>query len=68
MKIRPVGTELMHVDGQTDRQTGSQTYRRRTDGQTDRWKDRRTDRRQMDRHEEANSLLAILQTRLKISG
>jgi hypothetical protein len=29
MKIRPVGTELFHADGQTDRQTD-----RQTDGRT----------------------------------
>jgi len=27
MKIRPVGTELFHVDLQTDRQTDRQTYK-----------------------------------------
>jgi len=43
MKIRPVGTELMHVDGQTDRQAARPTEDGRTDGQTDRWKDRRTE-------------------------
>jgi len=39
MKIRPVGAELFHADGQTHRQTG--------------------------RLEEAMSLFAVLQTRLK---
>jgi len=34
MKIRPVGAELFHADGQTDRQT---------DKQTDRQTDRRID-------------------------
>jgi len=70
MTIRSVGAELFHTDGQTDVQTDGQTYRR-TDGQTDRWKDRHIDgrtERQMDGHEGANSHLAILRMRLKISG
>jgi hypothetical protein len=52
MKIRPVGAELFHGDGQTDRQTDRQTNVRtdkKTDGQTDRqtdgWTDKRTDGR-----------------------
>ena len=34
MKMRPVGAELFHADGRTDRQTDGQTDRR-MDGQTD---------------------------------
>jgi hypothetical protein len=59
-----VGAEYVHTDVQTDLQTDGQT-----DRQTD-WKNRHTDgrtKRQMDGHEGANSLLAILRTRLKIS-
>jgi hypothetical protein len=48
MKIRPVGAELFHADGQTEGQTD-----RQTDGRTDRQTDRRTDR-QADRHDKAN--------------
>jgi hypothetical protein len=33
MKIRPVGVELFHADGQTHRRTDEQTH---TDRQTDR--------------------------------
>jgi len=33
MKIRPMGAELFHADGQTGREVGRQTQ---TDGQTDR--------------------------------
>ena len=39
MKIRPMGAELFHAGGRTDRQT--QTDR---DGQADREADRQTDR------------------------
>jgi hypothetical protein len=61
MKIRPVGAELFHAEGQTDgrtdrrtdRRTGRQTYRR-TDGRTD-------------RHGEANSRYAVLRTRLTVT-
>ena len=56
IKTRPVGAELLHADGQTDRRTGGQAdgrtetdgqRQRRTDGQADEQtdRDRRTDRR-----------------------
>jgi hypothetical protein len=38
MKTRPVGTELFHADGETDRETDGETDRQR-DGQTDRQTD-----------------------------
>ena len=57
MNIRPVGAELFHADGRTDRQTDGRTDRERwtdgdrqtgrqteTDGRTDRQTDRQTDR------------------------
>jgi hypothetical protein len=46
MKIRSIGAQLFHADGQTDTQTD-----RRTDGQIDRW---------TDRHYEANSRFSQL--------
>jgi hypothetical protein len=63
MKIPPMGAELLHVDGQTDRQTDRQA--RQTDRQA------RQDR-QTDRQDEANSRLffvvvvSILQMRPNI--
>ena len=39
MKIRPVGAEVSHANGQTDRQTS-----RETDRQTDRYAGRETER------------------------
>jgi len=42
MKIRPVGAELLHGDGQTDRLTDRQNDRQ-TDRLTDRQNDRQTD-------------------------
>jgi len=35
MKIRPMGSELFHADGETGREIGRQTDKQ-TDGQTDR--------------------------------